>query len=101
MKTQVRQGEVLLIPIQQLPSGLKRKDNILAYGEVTGHNHSFATTEPVSVFIDSKNVQYVDASAMVTLVHQEHAPVEVPRGLYEVRIQRNLDLQGIIRAVRD
>ena len=44
MQKQIRQGDVLLVPCEAKPTGKKVKPvkgrTILAYGEVTGHNHS-------------------------------------------------------------
>jgi hypothetical protein len=45
MRTMKRQGDVLLIPVDEIPAGLKTvpRDNgrvILAYGEATGHAHA-------------------------------------------------------------
>lgn len=45
-----RQGDVLLIPVKDLPEGLEKSRtdrgfNVLAYGEVTGHAHAVKAEE--------------------------------------------------------
>lgn len=87
-----RQGDVLLRPIQLLPPGLKRKDRVLAYGEITGHKHQFLETEQVLVFEDEKKNQFVSVLAdQAVLTHEEHKPQTLPKGDYEVILQREFD----------
>jgi predicted O-methyltransferase YrrM len=98
----LRQGEVLLTRIAKsaLPQGLKVKDNVLAYGEVTGHHHRLDNQAQV---LTDGNVQYVVVdSAESVLQHEEHKPVTVPQGAYKVTIQREYDiLRDEVRSVQD
>jgi len=96
----IRQGDVLLIEIDKLPANLIEKDKTLAYGEVTGHSHRFENSA-VCVFKDAKEQQYVQVEEESTLIHEEHAYAQVPKGIYEVRIQREVDLLGEVRQVLD
>ena len=96
----IRQGDVLLVPIVKMPEDVKEKNKILAYGEVTGHKHQFLS-EQVSVFKSKENKQFVTADADVELVHEEHNVVQVPKGIYEVIIQREFDIADNIRQVLD
>jgi hypothetical protein len=94
----LRQGDVLLKPISALPMGLKKKNNILAEGESTGHLHKIGKT--AQVYIDSMGRQYVETEG-TELTHEEHDLISVPNGIYEVIIQREFTpLQGI-KAVMD
>lgn len=87
---QVRQGDVFLIKIEKLPTKLQKKDNILALGEVTGHKHSVQGS--VQVFKNpTTNVQYVEGEGVLT--HDEHGKIAIPKGTYEVRIQREYSPQ--------
>lgn len=95
-----RQGDVLLKKIDVLPDNLKPKDKILAYGEVTGHNHKF-TSEQVLVFEDVKHQQFVDVKEEAILEHEEHKHITIPKGLYEVVIQREFDIFQGVRQVLD
>lgn len=92
--TMYRQGDVLLVAIGRLPSGLEpitREEGriVLAHGEATGHAHA----------IDHEAAEFFTARESgrrflrlpvegIALLHEEHAPVPLPAGLYEVRRQR-------------
>ena len=96
----IRQGDVLLVKIDKLPTNLVKKDRIIAYGEVTGHKHQFLSNQ-VSVFKNKDEQQYVDVQQKAILQHEEHAHLEIPKGVYQVIIQRELDLLGEVRQVLD
>jgi hypothetical protein len=100
---QLRQGDVLLVPVERLPSGKKkaRKNGILAYGEATGHSHSVADLLAAEVY-EIENGMYLSVTAEdgVSIVHQEHGPILVPKGKYQIRIQREYSPEEI-RNVKD
>jgi hypothetical protein len=92
MKEMYRQGDVLLVR-QNKPSNLKSKvppkDGrvILAFGEVTGHHHS--TDAALSQeWVDDAGVTWLEVKQAVELLHQEHAPVPLPKGYYRKVAQR-------------
>jgi hypothetical protein len=93
----IRQGDVLLIPVTEIPSGTKRVKRdagrvVLAYGEVTGHAH--AIVHPDVTLVTSQQADElrtwmkVTAPESVELLHEEHDTLLVPPGNYEVRRQR-------------
>lgn len=110
-----RQGDVLLIPVDQSrldavtsplstwpqkQTEIPSKDGrlILAEGEATGHHHS----------VDARHGKLY-ATAMGTilmlaraaeLLHQEHEEIRLPEGAYEVILQREYS-PGEARRVRD
>jgi hypothetical protein len=85
--TLLRQGDVLLQKVSNLPKGLKlRKDNILVYGETTGHKHALATTE-LSVY-GTEDEMFVSLDKPTELVHEEHNTIQVDKGLWKVVRQR-------------
>ena len=94
-----RQGDVLLRQIQTFPKGLKEKDKILAHGEVTFHTHRFED-EHTKVLTDG-NQQYVVLEQPAELIHEEHESLEIPKGVYEVVIQREYDVVEGARRVMD
>ncbi len=105
--TIIRQGDVLLLPCKQIPTGLPEAvpENgrlILARGEATGHHHSLALSNRVTMFRDdaSGGTLYLQADAPVSLEHQEHRALTVAPGRYEVRIQRTVQ-SGLARRVAD
>ncbi len=92
-----RQGDVLLIPVSEVPKGLvpvAREGGrvILAHGEVTGHAHAIVAAE-ADLFADPKATteaadRYLRLRSTVTLDHEEHGRIELPADNYIVRRQR-------------
>jgi hypothetical protein len=89
-----RQGDVLLravdaVPATAAPVGRDAGRIILAYGEVTGHAHAIDAPEAEATLISTaENQRFLRLMADVDLVHEEHATIHLPRGLYEVILQR-------------
>jgi hypothetical protein len=87
----VRQGDVLLVRVDVDLKGARhvRRDGdrvILAYGEVTGHAH--AIREQHAELRTIGGHRYLRAPVPFTLEHEEHAPLTLEPGTYEVVIQR-------------
>jgi hypothetical protein len=99
----LRQGDVLLIPIDAVPGEarpVQREQGkvVLAHGEATGHHHAvederaelFAPDGSSFVSVDEARELYllVHGDEPVELVHEEHATIELEPGAYLVRRQR-------------
>lgn len=94
----VRQGDVMFIPVDKIPSGGKKKeDATVAYGEVTGHSHRLAVEDlDTATVLECGDGLYVDVSERgmklrgaetVNFVHEEHGPAALSKGAWRVRIQ--------------
>ena len=99
MRRQYRQGDVLLcgvegIPLTATPIPSNGNRVIVALGELTGHAHTFAAKE-VRLFRDEPSGRSFLAIAEdgSALVHEEHDPIHVPEGRYELRRQREYTQQ--------
>jgi len=102
-----RQGDVLIFkaktPADVDPVATPPADNgataTVMLGEATGHHHSFY--EPVEFTEQQKTgrrfLRLVEPAA---LRHQEHSPITIPPGEYEVRRQNEFEDEGW-RVVRD
>ena len=100
-----RQGDVLFKRIAQLPTGdrKKRENATVAYGEVTGHSHALAEEDrDAAEVLEIGDGLYVHVSASgvrieggATFVHEEHGPITLPPGDYEVVIQREYSTESI------
>jgi hypothetical protein len=95
-----RQGDVLLVRRTRLPRGTKpvprdRGRIVLAYGEVTGHAHAIDEEFAELVEVEKQRFLRVPGKEVATLVHEEHAAIEVPPGIYEVRQQREYSPEEI------
>jgi len=101
----VRQGDVLLVPIKEVPEGCKPVRRvggrvILAEGEVTGHHHAISDTD-VALVIGEMERRFLEVgNAGATLVHDEHAGIAVAPGRYEVLVQVEY-APGELRRVAD
>ncbi|MBI3929764.1 MAG: hypothetical protein HY319_29760 [Armatimonadetes bacterium] len=80
-----RQGDVLIVPAPKLPLGKPLKTNVLAEGEITGHAHRL---EGDGRLVRSGEELYLEVRDRSTLTHEEHGPVTLPKGLYQVIQQR-------------
>lgn len=94
-----RQGDVLLVRIAELPKEATRKDNIVAFGETTGHKHQF--DEGAVVYKTASGQQVVQIQKTAILQHEEHKHLTIPKGIYEIRIQREFDVAAETRRVMD
>lgn len=103
---QIRQGDVLLLPVDVAPpDGIEALSQIvLAEGEVTGHAHRLSGA--VLEWQDGVN-RYVRAvsDGPATLGHEDHDPTPAavvwPGQTYRVVQQREWDLSGQWRQVAD
>lgn len=91
---QGHQGDVYLkagiLPNDVKPEPTKDGKTILALGEVTGHHHRFEA-DNVKMFHanDNSGRRFIVVSERpATLFHEEHAPIEVAPGTYEIFIAR-------------
>jgi hypothetical protein len=95
--THFRQGDVLLLALdpEALPESARSEPRrggrvVLTEGEVTGHAH--AISSPAATLLragsDAEAPRFLRATAAVDLVHEEHATIALPAGLYSVVIQR-------------
>lgn len=120
MSKQFRQGDVLIIPVSEIPSGFKsRKEKkvILAYGEVTGHHHRFENERVTAFFKEGDSLTMSGGTALrgsrtdvefisvpkdgADLVHEEHDTISVDEGDYRIVRQREFSVLEGIRRVAD
>lgn len=95
----IRQGDVLLVPVDGVPEGARRlmgaRALVLAEGEATGHAHVIVPHHgaPQAWVASSRNgalqrFVVVTGPETALLRHEEHDPLELAPGTYEVRRQR-------------
>ena len=95
-----RQGDVFIIATDKLPaSGRSERRPVLAEGEITGHAHKLQDPASGQVFSVGSNMYFEVFAERATIVHEEHGPVTLPRGGYEIRIQREYSPVEIRRVV--
>jgi hypothetical protein len=97
----IRQGDVLLVPVDSIPEGATPRQSsvrhVLAEGEATGHAHvirdrraRLATERIHRRWAAPRETTYlvVNGPGPVALTHEEHDTLVIPPGVYEVRRQR-------------
>ena len=90
----VRQGSILLwpcghIPDTAIPVEAESGRFIVAHGKSTGHHHSFNETSEVAIFKEPcSSSLYIEAKSNLVLEHEDHYPLTLHKGVYEVIIQR-------------
>src|SRR5262249_48855533 len=83
-----RQGDVLIQAVAALPEGgVRRRELVLAYGEVTGHSHRVETPDCAELWWMRDNL-YLRVLAPTRIVHEEHQPIPLEPGVYRVWQQR-------------
>jgi hypothetical protein len=108
MKAVLRQGDILLVPVDAVPDGLKEVPRqkgkiVLAEGETTGHLHAIDAPEAIFKAEDLAEIEgrFLEVEAEVALTHPEHDTIQVAPGNYEVRRQREYTEAGGISVVAD
>lgn len=101
MRRMVRQGDVLLVPVEQAPVDvepveLDRGRIVLAHGEATGHAHVVEgeAAELVSAAGAEELYLLVHGETPALLRHDEHDPIPLDPGAYRVVRQREYAPSG-------
>ena len=89
-QTSYRQGDVILIKVEEKEDLTNEASLILAEGEISGHKHEIVNGTVVTHnwYPDRK---FVRSTGETTLVHPEHGHIKLDKGLYSFRMQREYD----------
>ncbi|HEX2908292.1 MAG TPA: hypothetical protein VHO69_15580 [Phototrophicaceae bacterium] len=93
-----RHGDVMLAQIDALPEKAKKRASLtLAYGEITGHSHRIADPKTAETFELDGQIYLKVTAPKALLIHEEHATIELPEGIYRVWQQREYTPESIRR----
>jgi hypothetical protein len=96
-----RHGDVLIASVAALPAKARASESaILVHGELTGHSHRIQDLSTATLYEHSGDRFLAVHADAATIVHQEHAAIALPTGLYRVWQQREY-APGAIRRVVD
>jgi len=105
-----RQGDLLFVESDKIPSGFSsRRSDIILKGEATGHSHRIVNgaifEEPdkygsISNRLITRRELFLRVENGGRVVHEEHATLELPSGIFKVIFQREYSISGWIN-VRD
>ena len=86
--------------VDSIPADAKRRaTNVLVRGEITGHSHRIEVPDTAEVW-ECDGVLFVKVVAgTARLIHEEHKPITLLRGLYRVWQQREYTPRMIRRVV--
>lgn len=93
-----RQGDVLFRKIAEFPRSrrTRRASGHILEGEATGHIHRLEDLAAAEVLeIGDGLFVNVSAEGGVSIVHEEHKPIVLPAGRYEVVRQREYSPEAI------
>lgn len=90
----VRQGDVLLVLLERLPANAVEtsasdRGVVAARSWATGHAHLLTGTRLRRFAAHGTTIVEVTGSAVLT--HDEHDPLDLPPGTWEIRLQRQYD----------
>jgi hypothetical protein len=91
----VRQGDVLLLKVEDIPRGAKRADKydprgvVLMEGELTGHHHRFDRDIGVTLLERGNGERFavIDPGAPKALRHEEHTAIMFAGGKFQQGFQ--------------
>lgn len=100
MQIQYRQGDVFLTRVADHEITRMRRLRrsagrlVLARGEATGHAHAVASDQ-AELYGGPEGRRFLRLVEPARLEHEEHAPINLPAGLYEVKRQREYSPGGM------
>ena len=96
-----RHGDVFLQTADALPGGVRKLPHVtLARGESTGHCHRILERGAAELYAGAGGDLFLKVTGeKATLVHEEHAPIELGPGLYRSWIQREYSPERIRRVI--
>lgn len=89
----LQQGDVIIRSIGKIPAGAtpvskSTRGFVLAEGEATGHAH--VIQDEIEMY-EKDGVLFIRVEKPVTVEHEEHKPVRIESGTYEIGFVREYD----------
>lgn len=95
-----QQGDCLIKPTNKIGGTFDKKRNVLIEGEHTGHAHR-VTEGHFEIYTEMQQI-FLKAISECKITHEEHNPITIPPGIYEIDQVREYDpFQKAIERVRD
>lgn len=111
MRTPIRHGEVMLVPVGSPPAGdVERVSRCIVGHSESGHHHVLDSAQEFARIVAANGDVYVALDAPSRLFHQkehdQHRDLEVPAGAWRVVRKREFDVTRTVdpnpvRYVRD
>jgi hypothetical protein len=95
-----RHGDVFIAAVDSIPArAIARPNGVLAYGEATGHSHRIEKPGSSELWELGDQLYLRVTADFARVVHQEHKPITLPRGIYRVWQQREYSPEAIRRVM--
>ncbi len=95
-----RHGDVMILAVKRLPEDAKKMNgHVLVRGEITGHSHKVQDPATAEIWAKGMMLFLRVVAPTAVLVHEEHHPITLPRGVYKVWQQREYTPQAIRRII--
>ena len=92
------QGDIVVTRVDSIPEKAKKREGkVLVYGESTGHLHQIKDGEVYEI----GNRLFFNTSFPTEIIHDEHNPIPVEKGSYEILRQREYTNKDAVRLVVD
>lgn len=85
-----QQGDVVLIKVDSIMAP-EMKGSVIQEGEHTGHAHRFQPNTAQLFGSEGTRTHLRALKGGTTITHEEHLPVKIDEGDYEIRIVRQKD----------
>ncbi len=95
-----RQGDIILKKISKeefekkgrelIPNKISQQF-VIARGETTGHSHRLVDFEEAFILQDESGRFYLNLPVKARVIHEEHAPIELEDGYYEIWREQEYD----------
>lgn len=107
-----RQGEVLFFKLKKKPSLYSKPipvpSGIIRIGEKEGHEHKLTGSASLSMFTDSEKIENQPSEGLATIgdggatvTHPEHKPINLPKGEYVIKTQKEATGRHTHASVKD
>lgn len=95
-----QQGDCLIKPTTEIVGVFVKDRNVLIEGEHTGHAHR-VTEGQFEIYAQMQRI-FLKAITQCRITHEEHNPITIPPGVYEIDRVREYDpFEKVIQRVRD
>lgn len=81
-------GDLDIVKVKSIPKEASPIGKTLAEGETTGHKHMIQGNGQVLVYGEQK---YLEIKETTQLIHEEHKPITIEKGLYEIKNEMETD----------
>ena len=96
-----RQGDIIILGVEGMPYYYSKptllSTNVIREGEISGHKHELKGGK----LYEAGGKMFIEADKGCHVVHPEHKPIHLPKGKYEIKIQREYDEARDSRNVKD